>query len=145
MKTLSQLDYEQAIMLVTEVHKQFPADGTKDQQQTRSVYGTLCHRFPVMVLTMKLAPTIAFCASKKDTGARGLGYTRLLDHVAAVLGCPVDGLQNRLANESTFAYLEDSRRVLDAWTPFKRLASSILKVEPGRDLDAPEQAGEADA
>jgi CRISPR-associated protein Cmr5 len=77
MKTLSQFRMQQALDLVREV--------VGKPEQVRTIYGNLCHEFPVLVRTCGLCQAIAFCADKaqSDENARAEAYRLLLKHMSA--------------------------------------------------------------
>jgi CRISPR-associated protein Cmr5 len=132
MKTLSQATMQQALDLVREVK------GKSGQVPT--IYGNLCHEFPVLVRTCGLCQAIAFCADKaqSDEKARAEAYRLLLKHIGKVLGVETDGnggannrLLEKILGADTTEYMLYTRRVLQAWVYFKRFAVSVLGVKTG--------------
>jgi CRISPR-associated protein Cmr5 len=132
MKTLSQEMMQQALDLVREVK------GKSGQVPT--IYGNLCHEFPVLVRTCGLCQAIAFCADKaqSDEKARAEAYRLLLKHIGKVLGVETDGnggannrLLEKILGADTTEYMLYTRRVLQAWVYFKRFAVSVLGVKTG--------------
>ncbi|MBF6593297.1 MAG: type III-B CRISPR module-associated protein Cmr5 [Thermaceae bacterium] len=131
--TRAQKDMALALKLVADVqekHESGKRDGTKGR------YQSLCQEFAVMVRTMGLCQTLAFCESKKGSGG-GLpeAHDILLNHVKKILGfqiqddLPRDGLLQRIQDASASEYMHHTRRVLEAWVYFKRFAKSVLTVE----------------
>ena len=107
-------------------------------EETKKIYGGLCHQLPILVRTCGLCQTLAFHEDKasKDT-ARSKAHKLLLKHIAATLDIK-DATEKDLAEtilaktiqEADVAdYMYYTRRVLASWTYFKRFAVSILKVE----------------
>lgn len=95
-----------------------------------AIYGGLCHTFPVLVRTCGLCQALAFVEAKAAGGGdRGVAYTLLRDHVAAVLGQNTDGLLKAVRTAPVADYMRHTRTVIDAWIFYKRFAVSILKVE----------------
>ncbi|MCL6536311.1 MAG: type III-B CRISPR module-associated protein Cmr5 [Armatimonadetes bacterium] len=132
MKTLSQSTMQQALDLVREV-------GGKSER-VRTIYGNLCHEFPVLVRTCGLCQAIAFCADKaqSDEKARAEAYRLLLQHIGKILGVETDGnggaddpLLKTILQAGTTEYMLHTRRVLQAWVYFKRFAVSVLGVKTG--------------
>jgi CRISPR-associated protein Cmr5 len=89
-------------------------------------YGTLCHGFPVMVLTSGLCQAVAFSFAKaQDKEA----HRRVLEDIRAIIGRdPAE-----VATVSAEEYIRMTRRVLDAWIYYKRFAVSLLDVGPGEE------------
>lgn len=132
MKTLSQFRMQQALDLVREV--------VGKPEQVRTIYGNLCHEFPVLVRTCGLCQAIAFCADKaqSDEKARAEAYRLLLTHIGKILGVETNGvggaegsLIDEILGADTTEYMLYTRRVLQAWVYFKRFAVSVLGIETG--------------
>lgn len=132
MKTLSQSTMQQALDLVREV--------VGKPKQVRTIYGNLCHEFPVLVRTCGLCQAIAFCADKaqSDEKARAEAYRLLLKHIGKILGVETNGaggaegsLTNKILTADTTKYMLYTRSVLQAWVYFKRFAVSVLGVKTG--------------
>jgi CRISPR-associated protein Cmr5 len=132
MKTLSQATMQQALDLVREVK------GKSGQVPT--IYGNLCHEFPVLVRTCGLCQAIAFCADKaqSDDKERAGAYRLMLQHIGAIVGVKTDGnggaddpLLRKILGADTTEYMLHTRRVLQAWVYFKRFAVSVLGVKTG--------------
>lgn len=124
--TRSQRDMKLALELVAGVEEHHKSTKRED---TRGRYQSLCQEFPVMVRTMGLCQTLAFCESKKGS-EKGLpeAHSILLDHVARILGTEGNLLQ-RVQGASATEYMHLTRRVLDSWVYFKRFSKSVLTVE----------------
>lgn len=116
--TRSQQDMKLAAELVCAVPKEKLAD-----------YERLAQSFPVLVQTAGLAQALAFHESKKSEKAHGL----LLEHVAALLKEERQGkdVVKAVCDFSVPEYRNATRRVLRAWTFFKRFAVARVKGENG--------------
>jgi|YNPBryunderm2012_1023409.scaffolds.fasta_scaffold17164_2 CRISPR-associated protein Cmr5 len=123
--TRSQRDMKLALDLVAEVEQRYK---NSQPDKTKGRYQALCQEFPVMVRTMGLCQTLAFCEAKKGS-EEGLAEAHglLLDHVGKILG--TDALLSMVQNASVVEYMHQTRRVLDAWTYFKRFSKSVLSVD----------------
>ncbi len=128
--TRSQRDLRLALEKVLAVERAYPS---KDPQGTKGRYQALCQDFPVMVRTMGLAQALAFAEAKKGDGD-GLekAYALLLEHVAAVLGVEGRNLLTEVQQTDALQYMHYTRRVLEAWVFFKRLAEGQLSVDKER-------------
>ncbi|GGJ78774.1 type III-B CRISPR module-associated protein Cmr5 [Deinococcus aquiradiocola] len=101
-------------------------------------YGVLALNLPFLIRSSGLAQALAFT----DQKARAYDVP-LLDHLAATVGeatgRPSLRREQLLAESRTdsdpASYLMLTREALLAATWFKRLASSILKVEPGEEVE----------
>ena len=103
----------------------------------QKIYGGLCHKFPIMVLTCGLCQAVAFVEAKavgKDPD-RVHAYKLLREHVAALLGVTPSTLQDTVRDAPLGEYMRFTRRIRQAWVYYKRFAVSILKVEAGDDID----------
>ena len=126
--TRSQEYLKLAEKLVGEVE---PKDGGM-----KKIYGGLCHKFPVLVLTCGLCQAVAFsCDKATGESDRAKAHGLLLEHVAKVLGSSREQLTEHIRTAPLEEYMLDTRRVLDAWSYFKRFAVSILKVENAREAE----------
>lgn len=135
-QTRAQRDLRLALSLVTGVEQAYP---DPSPQGTKGRYQALCQDFPVMVRTMGLAQALAF-AQAKQGAEKGLpqAYGLLLEHVAKVLEIAPDQLLEIVQNEDAKQYMHRTRRVLEAWVFFKRMAESQLSVQKeGKDAQAP--------
>lgn len=132
-QTRSQKYLREAAKLVGEA-RELSGDGP-------SIYGGLCHQFPVMVRTCGLCQALAFSAAKAASGngegngpsPRANAHRLLLTHVGKLIGN-----QNALElvqKADALEYMTYTRTVLEAWIYFKRFAVSILKVENAGTLD----------
>ncbi len=142
MRSRRQDDYARAVDLVGEVDLAYPA-GDLGTRAIRLRYGALCHEFPVLVRNAGLAQAVAFYQAK-SAGSDDTAFGLVLGHVATILGVDggVTGLQARIASSDVRTYHEDSARVWDAWVYFKRLAVSVLRVQPGD--EGPDNVGQED-
>jgi CRISPR-associated protein Cmr5 len=125
--TRSQRDMKLALDLVEQVevqHKNTRPEGTKGR------YQALCKEFPVRIRTMGLAQTLAFVESKKGQN-EGLekAHELLLQHVASILGIPQVRLLDEVQQGSAIHYMNQTRRLMEAWVYFKRFTVSVLTVD----------------
>jgi CRISPR-associated protein Cmr5 len=116
------------------------SEAERKSKEVQSIYGGLCHSFPVMVRTCGLCQALAFSTAKatgKEATARVQAHTLLLKHVGEVIGCDGDSLSifKKVREADTLDYMHQTRLVLTAWVYFKRFAVSILKVEDSRDAE----------
>lgn len=111
-----------------------------NSEETRRIYGGLCHSFPVMVRTCGLCQTLAFHAAKAEgNGDRARAHDLLVQHAAKIMriaeaddGDP-EPIVGSLQKMNTTAYMASTRTVLDAWIFFKRFAVSVLKVKSAQE------------
>jgi len=124
--TRAQNDMKLALVLVAEVEERHRSAKRED---TKGRYQSLCQEFPVMVRTMGLCQTLAFCESKKGI-EKGLpeAHSILLEHVGKILRTE-GNLLHRVQGASATEYMHFTRRVLDSWVFFKRFSKSVLTVE----------------
>lgn len=104
----------------------------------QKIYGGLCHKFPILVLTCGLCQAVAFVEAKAAGGDadRKRAYEFLRAHVAALLGVtPATGLQQTVREANLSDYMRYTRLIRRAWVYYKRFAVSILKVESAAELD----------
>ncbi|MER3480108.1 MAG: type III-B CRISPR module-associated protein Cmr5 [Meiothermus sp.] len=135
-QTRAQRDLGLALELVLAVEQAHP---DPSPQSTKGRYQALCQNFPVMVRTMGLAQALAFAEAKKGE-EKGLpqAYGLLLEHVARVLELPPGQLLNTVKTDHAGQYMHRTRRVLEAWVFFKRMAESQLEVQKeGKDAQPP--------
>lgn len=129
-RTRAQEDLDRAARLVGEVAAAHP-----EGSAVRTIYGGLCHSFPVLVRTCGLCQALAYSRDKAGDGSkdRNKAHALLLAHVGSVLGAadPVEAVRAADASD----YIHHTRRVLGAWVYFKRFAVSILKVETAREAE----------
>jgi len=119
------------------------------QEKNRKIqkqYGSLCHRFPIMVLRNGLAQAVGFLAAKsKNSTAHGL----LLSHLAAHLSSNANAASYQTdVNKADIAkYRRMTREALAAAVWYKRFAESLLNVDAselgdyGDDEQNPEASG----
>lgn len=118
--------------------------GNEKQPKTfKTVYGALCHKLPVLILTAGLAQALAFVESRapkapkdKREGAPLSPHHQLLLDLAFVLtsvGEPAPQDASQLLRQAQAASLTDymrlTRLTLAALVWFKRYAQSVLQVE----------------
>jgi CRISPR-associated protein Cmr5 len=101
-------------------------------------YGSLCHRFPVMVLRSGLAQAVGFLHAKAGgDGDRAAAYGLLLTHLASHLHNKADAriFQNHVHQASLAEYRRLTREALAASVWYKRYAQSLLGVDASDDGD----------
>lgn len=97
-------------------------------QAHRDKYKAMAEKLPALIRTAGLAQALAFVEAKAASEA---AWGKLLDHLAATLGCP-----NRAAllNDSRTlplaAYMNLTNRALDALLWYKRFAQSAPEAAP---------------
>lgn len=113
-----------------------------------TIYGGLCHTFPILVRTCGLCQALAYVeakASSKDAeakagskeGARSKAYQWLRANIKARLGFQdADNLLTEVRKAPLRSYMRYTLIILEAWVFYKRFAVSLLKVEAGQDEDA---------
>lgn len=106
----------------------------------RTIYGGLCHSFPILVRSCGLCQALAFVAAKAAPSTeRGTAHTLLRGHIAAAFALQPGQLLDTIRAAEMPAYMRHTRTVLDAWIFYKRFAVSILKVESAHEGE--EQGG----
>lgn len=101
-------------------------------RKSQKIYGSLCHKLPVLVRTNGLCQTLAFIEERaKDSSERGEAYRHLRSHIASVLGVVPEKLVAAVGTASLPEYQLHTRNILAAWVFYKRFAVSILGVESG--------------
>ncbi|HLJ54445.1 MAG TPA: type III-B CRISPR module-associated protein Cmr5 [Chthonomonadaceae bacterium] len=125
-KSRAQADMALAASRMTEIMSDESKRTWKDD------YGRICHNFPVMVLTCGLCQAVAFSEAKGVDDGKGdkrkrEAHNRILDDVKAITGADARAIAICDAPE----YIQHTRRVLAAWSYYKRFAVSILKVKEG--------------
>jgi len=112
----------------------------EQSERTRTIYGGLCHSFPVLVRTCGLCQALAFVEAKVAGGGdRGRAYGLLYRHVAALLGRPEGEPLDMIRQASATDYMRHTRTILGAWIFYKRFAVSILKVGSAQDAQNEEE------
>lgn len=95
----------------------------------REEYGSMAHKFPVLVRQAGLIQALAFVHTRdKDA------HKRLLEDLAEVVADqPADAFIRRCRQADLTTYMWFTRQVLSALEWFKRLAQSVLEVDPGEE------------
>jgi CRISPR-associated protein Cmr5 len=120
LQTRAQKDLSLALQCVREL----------EGQPEKEIYGGLCHKFPIMVLTSGLCQAVAFSEDKgSKEGSRGKAHQKLLKHVGTILDLEQNALLKKIQSVDALEYMHYTRRVLESWIYFKRFAVSVLKVE----------------
>lgn len=102
-----------------------------------TVYGRLCHRFPMMVMQGGLLSAILFIDSK-STGkdARAKAHRAILSDIARILKLGDANVVAALAKEQdALKLMAWTHEVLHTWAMMRRFAVSILKVTSGSEDD----------
>lgn len=117
-----------------EVYACVEAFGGEHPQGTseRTQYGSMAHRFPVLVRQAGLMQALAFVETRGKAP-----HKQLLEDLAKVMSYEsadklVDGCREAPLTE----YMWLTRQTLSALEWFKRFAESVLKVHPGTDEEA---------
>ena len=107
-----------------------------------TVYGGLCHEFPLMLMSLGLAQTVGYCRAKATVAEpseppkpENLAYQTFLRHMAGVLALGETDLFDFAREADLSGYLWATRRLLKAGVFYKHLAVSVLKVEAGDEAD----------
>lgn len=126
-KTRAQEDMERAAEAVIAVSEQ--------PTEVHTIYGSLCHSFPIMVRTCGLCQAVAFSAAKAQAADshRQTAHRLLLNHVGAVIGAGANADANTvlryIQSVDASQYIFYTRRLMAAWIYYKRFAVSVLSVE----------------
>ena len=103
----------------------------KSWREEADIYGGLCHKLPILILTNGLCQTLAFVESKANgDSARARAYRTLRSHIAATLSKPEVGLLPYVQRATVGEYIRATRNLIAAWAYYKRFAESILNVDP---------------
>jgi len=106
-----------------------------EDDEVRRIYGGLCHKFPVLVLSCGLCQAVAFIESKKSSSDsnRKKAHDLLEEHVESLLklcGFEINGsLSEAIVKMDMRRYAMATRMILNGWIYYKRFAASILGVE----------------
>ncbi|MFF2481931.1 type III-B CRISPR module-associated protein Cmr5 [Paenibacillus sp. NPDC058071] len=98
-------------------------------------YGSLCHRFPSMVLLNGLRLTVVFFEAKGSAGkdtAIAQAYNQFIEDLKEVL------VLKSLNFDSAVQYRQQTRKALKAAVWYKRYAEAILGVTEAQELEAAE-------
>jgi len=103
----------------------------EDGDKAKKAYGSMAHKFPVLVRMAGLAQAVAFVEARgKDP------HRKLLEDLAVVLGKQDrKNLYEASRTEQLLEYMMLTRQVLEAGVWFKRFAASVLKVDDGEDTE----------
>jgi len=115
----------------------------EESKKTQRIYGTLCHKFPVLIRTCGLCQTAAFIESKvsSDNNDRKQAHTSLGAHALKVLkdqgivNPQKQKLSEAVGELDAMSYALATRILLRAWIYYKRFAESILGVKAGDEED----------
>jgi CRISPR-associated protein Cmr5 len=120
LQTRAQKDLSLALQCVREL----------EGKPEKEIYGGLCHKFPIMVLTAGLCQAVAFSEDKgKKENERGVAHQKLLEHVGRIIGVQSGNLIGHIQNADALEYMHMTRRVLESWIYFKRFAVSVLDAK----------------
>src|SRR5205823_6388186 len=104
----------------------------------KEIYGGLCHKVPVLIMTNGLCQTVAFIEAKASGDGdkpRPRAYQTLRRHLAGALGQEAGTLAAHVQGLPVGDYIRATRTVLGAWAYYKRFAESMLGVQPGMEAD----------
>lgn len=113
-------------------------------EATYKIYGGLCHRVPVMILTCGLQQTLAFIDAKSiGTDDRANAYRAIRSHLTVILQQSQMGIvinEGQVLSEvvailPTEKYAMATRLLRPALVFYKRFAVSILKVDDSISAD----------
>jgi CRISPR-associated protein, cmr5 family len=103
-----------------------------------TIYGRLCHRFPMMVMQGGLMSAVLFISSK-STGedTRPKAHQAILKDIAQVLklGDKKNVIDVLAKEKNALKIMAWTHEVLHTWAMMRRFAVSILKVESGSEDD----------
>lgn len=112
------------------------------EKKVQTIYGGMCHKFPVLIRTCGLCQALAFIESKagteeleQKTDERKKAHSLLREHICSILSKEgfVTGDAScvclSVAKLPLTQYMLATRLLLKAWVFYKRFAVSILKVE----------------
>jgi len=122
------------MMTRSQKHAQGIAGQVKEVQarprKIQKQYGSLCHRFPIMVLRNGLAQAVGFLAAKSQSDG-STAHGLLLAHLAAHLSSNANAASYQIhVNQANIAaYRRMTREALAAAVWYKRFAESLLKVD----------------
>ena len=124
MHTLQQ-EYAQKVYERVDAFGQCFPEGSPERKQ----YGSMAHRFPVLVRQAGLTQALAFVHTRgKDP------HRRLLRDLAAVVADEADEeFVNRCRCADLTMYMWLTRETLSTLEWFKRFAQSVLRVEPAEE------------
>ncbi|WP_106768718.1 type III-B CRISPR module-associated protein Cmr5 [Paenibacillus faecalis] len=95
---------------------------------SRQSYGSVCHKFPSMVMLNGLRLTVAYFNSRSND--EQAAYKQYIQHMGQALG--VSDLERNMPESSTeYRYLSQNALRASVW--FKRYAEAILKVKESQD------------
>jgi len=107
-------------------HVQSFGSRTAKGDSSRSKYGSMAHKLPVLIRTAGLAQALAFLEARGDKEQK-----LLLEHLELTLG--QSGLAARSRTVQLGQYMLLTRECLDALLWFKRFAQSLLDVDASED------------
>lgn len=138
MQTRAQQYSKQAYELISQLR-------LEDSEKKR--YGSICHRFPIMVLRSGLAQAVAFLRIKAETKTKDEGnneskadklvdnaYKKFLCHLSLIIYGKIiqaDEFQQKIHTMELNEYQRATRSVLNAGIWYKRFAESLLNVKAG--------------
>jgi CRISPR-associated protein Cmr5 len=127
MQTVHQKHAQDVYDCVEAFGKEYP-QGTSERTQ----YGSMAHRFPVLVRQAGLMQALAFVETRGKAP-----HKQLLEDLAQVMSYQsTDKLVGRCREAPIVEYMWLTRQTLSALEWFKRFAESVLKVEAGMDKEA---------
>lgn len=102
-----------------------------EDDKVKASYIRRVKQFPALVMTVGLAQAVAFSYEKAAKGNDlAKSHELMLKHVAAVLDVKdSDKIHEHIFSASTADYMQMTRRLLSAWSYYRRFAVSILDPE----------------
>lgn len=109
----------------------------KNRKEEATIYGRLCHRFPMMVMQGGLLTATLFIHSK-STGkdARARAHRAILEDLGRVMRLgDADVVATLTREQNALQLMAWTHEVLHTWAMMRRFAVSILKVDSGSEDD----------
>ena len=93
------------------------------EKKDRDSYGSMAHKFPVLIRSAGLAQAMAFVNSRgKDT------HKALVADIASTAGLNAETLEDKSRKVNLLEYTRLTRQILDVCLWYKRYAESVLDV-----------------
>ncbi len=112
-----------------EKQKDKPDELSDAAKKKAKKYGSMAHKFPVLVRSAGLAQAVAFVEARGDENQR-----ELLKHIALSVGKQgVEKFYESARKSGLMDYMHLTRQVLQASVFYKRFAESVLGIEAGEE------------
>ncbi len=122
MQTLQQ-EYAQ------KVYERVESFGQHKDRSEYTEYGSMAHKFPVLVRQAGLVQALAFVHTRGKEAHKAL----LEDLAQVVVGQSAEAFVSQCKSAELMSYMWLTRQTLSALEWFKRFAQSVLEVEPGQE------------